>query len=455
MSDPRAILDGIENKLLDLPETKFVEIVSLLEQIGDHPRVREAIGTVRPRIARVRPARRLTLRRVFCDPFEDLLVPAADGAAPLRPIDRSIIIPLWQVVETCADPGELAPLRRKAGQLSDQDSSQRHTLGCRLWMLAARVLRNAIEDVEANPSLRTAFIGGGEDRLEQARDIVELLDAGHAVARLKSVLSPKPVGELGDAEAALIGELIQETARAAPRRVYHLLLIAASRLRRPADLLGALEGLDFGRARRDKADVCAALSGMIVNSLEASGRSGVEHPPAEGPEVVDRAERLLDSLSATRNLMERARDSRFDTRLDEVRQAVRTMVDAGVLDKAEMAILDGLPELPSTDGSLTVPDPQRQEKAEDYARALRRCQLFARELGLDLRVAATLDTVGNAVDARLGTLLAGAGDRDDEAYDLSVAYSLRLLELVRGLSSAAAPRFDVLRLLMDDESETA
>lgn len=448
MTDPRAILDGIESKLLDLPEAKFVEIVHLLEQIGDHPRVREAIGTVRPRIAQVRPARRLTLRRVFCDPFEDLLVPSKDGTVPLRPIDRAIIASLWQVVETCAGPDELRPLHRKAGHLSDHDADERHTLGCRVWLIAGRVLRKALADIDADPRLRNAFIGGGEERLEQARDIVELLDSGHAVARVKAILSPRPVTDLGEGDIARIGELVQEVARAAPHRVYHLLLIAASRLRRPADLLAALDGLDFGRARRNKAEVCAKLSGLAVASLETSGRAGAGQPP--GPEVADRAARILDSLAATRSLLEHARDERYDSRLAEVRQAVRTMVDAGLLDAAETTILDGLPAPTAGGGTLAMPDPERQEKAEDYARALRRCQVFAGELGLEERVAATLESIGNTVHARLGALLDMAAERDDEAFDLSVAYALRLLELVRGLSSSPSPQTDVLRLLMPE-----
>lgn len=455
MIDPQDILAGLENRLSDIPDTKFVEIVRLLEQIGDHPRVRETIRSIRPRMVQVRPARRLTLQRIFCDPFEDLLDSPRLDTAQVRRIDRSIITPLWQVVEACADTGQLAMMRRQVALIDDRDADARHTLGCRLWYIASQSLRKAIADINSNPRLRAAFAAGGEERLEQAREIVEFLEIGHPIAEVKSLLSPKPVQELGEAEVARLTELVQEVARSSPSRVFHLLLVAASRLRRPADLLAALADMDFGKARREKPLVFANLSGLVVSSLEDhTARGGqarlLDYDPSA---AVDLAEQLVEGLTSTRELMDRVRNAQYDERLQAVHTAVRDIVRTNVLNDADTRILSCMPPAPDKAGHMASPDDSAQEQAEEHARALRRCERIATALGLESQVADTLGNVGKGVGKHLDAVLEAISfnGEDLDTIELNLSYSLRLLELVEGAAASDDLRNRALEALLAAE----
>lgn len=456
MTDVHDPFRGIEDRLFDIPEAKFVEIVRLLEQIGDHPRVRETFSTIRPRLAVVRPHRRLTLKRIFCDPFEDVLEAARIDDAPVGRVRRDVIDPLWQVVEERADARHLRPLNEQVRRAAPDDANARHTIGCRLWYVAATVLRQILADAERNPRAASALGGGGE-RLREAREVAEFLEIGHPIAELKRKLPPKPILALEPEDVAAIEEAVKEVARTSPGKPYYLLLVVASRLRRPADLLAVLGDMDFGAARRKKPEVFAALSALVVSSLEDhSARADDADRLAEDPAAaVAMAEQLVGSLESTRAVMDLVNDPQYDARLDTVRDAVRGMVQTSVLAPAPTRILASLPPAPVANAPVRPPDDDAQEQAESHARALRRCQGFAGALDLDHAVTQTLTAIGEAVEARVDSALTSAahlapGTADADAVEQGVNYAIRLVELVAGSAQADELRLKALRAFDPD-----
>jgi len=264
MRDPRTILDGFEHTLLDLPDASFVEAVGLLEQIGDHPQACETGRAVRARMAHVHPARPLSLRRVFCDPFEDLLVNGGEQALPYS-IERSVVCSLWQMVEVEADPEEVEPLRRLVAPLRDTDYEARAAIGRRLWPLAGRALRGALGQ-SGNAAARSSapLAGSGERRRHQVLTVARLLEIGTPIARMKALLPTKPAGTVGEYELAALGRLVRDVAGVTANRVFFLLLATALRLRRPTDILSIVHTLDFGPGRWEKDTVEARLNALLT-----------------------------------------------------------------------------------------------------------------------------------------------------------------------------------------------
>ncbi|NYZ15407.1 hypothetical protein HL658_22950 [Azospirillum sp. RWY-5-1] len=440
MSREPDLLAGLERRLNEIPEAKFVEIVRLLEQIGEHPRVRETFETIRPRLARVRPMRRLTLKRVFCDPFEDVLDTAPPGDATHGHISRAIIDPLWRVVEERADARHMQAMQQQVRGIAATDGHARHTLGCRLWYVAATTLRQALKEAEQNPRQRRALLGGGEELLAEARQAVEYLEIGHAIAEVKRVLSPKPFLELLPEHVAFIEEHVVEVAKAGTNKPACLLAVAAARLREPAELLAALGGMEFGKARREKAAVFAALSGIVVDGLEERAGSADRAPPDPNA-AVTMAEQLVESLESTHSVMSLVNETKYDERLGGVRSAVGRMVEQAVLTPAAGSILGSLP-VPATDAvPMLPPDDGAQLQAEDHARALRRCQRFAGAIGLDHAVSETLATIGKGVEKQVGRVLdslgrTGVGGEERDTVEQSLFYAVRLMELVAGSGHA-------------------
>lgn len=442
MSQTPDFLAGLDKRLNEIPEAKFVEIVRLLEQIGEHPRVRETFDTIRPRLAQVRPMRRLTLKRVFCDPFEDVLdsVPPGDGS--VGRVSRAIIDPLWRVVEERAEARHMQAMQQQVRTIAATDARARHTLGCRLWYVAATTLRQALKEAEQNPRARRSLLGGGEEMLSEAREVVEYLEIGHPIAEVKRILSPKPFLELLPEHVAVIEEQVVEVAKAGTGKPAYLLAVAAARLRKPAELLAALGDMEFGKARREKAAVFAALSGLVVDGLEErAGSTGGSAPDPNA--AVAMAEQLVESLESTHSVMSLVNETKYDERLVSVRTAVGRMVEQAVLAPAAGNILASLPAPVGATTALPPPDDGAQTQAEDHARALRRCQRFAGAIGLDQAVSETLASIGKGVETRVGKVLesidrAGVTSDDRDTLEQNLFYAIRLMELVAGSGHADA-----------------
>lgn len=444
MTDAADALRQMQKQLIEAPEEKFVEVVRVLEQAGDLPEVRQTIQSIRPRLALLRPKRRMTLKRVFCDPFEDMLEARLPQDAPVGAIPRRFIDLVWREVVKRADPRHMTPLEQAVKHLDSNDAAARHALGCRLWYASTQALQKLLEE---------SPVALGRETLTAARDVLQFVEIGHQIAALKNALPPKPIAALDAQDVRLIEAAVQETAKLSPSKPFYLLLTIASRMRRPADLLVALQDMDFGKAKREKPTVFANLAGLMVDALEGAGERldkgavAEEAPPPNPAAAAAVAERLVESLEAAQSLLTGVGDLRYDDRLKKVRAAVQDMVRRDVLGPAKTQIAPPLPPPPppASGAPLPPPDEARQENAEECARAMRRCERFAGALALAPDVAQALNEISRNVErdvaqwaAKLRERGVGATEDDDEAAMLSVSYAVRILELTAGSSRADA-----------------
>lgn len=455
MSDAAEALRRMRQQLIEAPEDKFIEVVRVLEQAGDRPEVRQTIQLIRPRLAQIRPKRRMNLKRVFCDPFEDLLEAHLPQDAPVGAIPRRFIDPVWREVAKRADPRHMTPLEQAVKHLDSDDHEARHALGCRLWYAATQALQKLLEEAPA---------ALGREVLSAARDILQFVEIGHQIATLKNGLPNKPIPALDAEDVKLIEAAVQETAKLSPAKPFYLLLTVASRMRRPADLLAVLQDMDFGKARREKPSVFANLAGMMVDALEGAGArldkdgAEIDAPPPDPAAAVAMAERLVESLEAAQSLLTGVGDVRYDERLKKVRAAVQDMVRRDVLAPAKTQIVPALPSPAVSGAPLAPPDEAKQESAEECARAMRRCERFAGSLALAPDVAQTLNEISRNVERDVAQWTAKlkergvVGEDEEEAAMLSLAYAVRILELTAGASRADALFQSGLTALQDDQT---
>lgn len=447
-------LPGLENRLFDIPEDKFIEVVRLLERVRDHPDVRQTFAAIRPRLAQVRPDRRPTLKRVLCMPFEDVLESVSGLDVPLGRIERRVIDPVWRLVAECGDTALIDQLDRQAQETAPGNLNALRNIGRRLWPMAAQAIRGAIGGTVAQDATRHGLwrvLHGDEEMRRQAMDIAAFLDIGLTVEALKDALAPKPLPALDDRHLGAIEQAAQAVARQSAGLVHHLLLVAASRMANPADLLTVVNDLDFGKARREQPAIFARLSGLVVTNLEerSARLDGNGHGAAPGgaatlpiaPEdAVAIAERLVASVGTASAVMDVLADPAYRQRLDAVKTAVRTMVAGTVLDTAPTGILTAVPA-PAENGRPVPVDEDAQMAAEDHARALRRCEGLADALGLHEPLKDAMASMEKGLLARAQALLArypqAAGDpADAETAEIALFYALRLLELVAGPARA-------------------
>ncbi|MDQ2102141.1 hypothetical protein [Azospirillum isscasi] len=428
--DPHALL-SLGTKLLDIDEARFRQVVDLLQQIGDLPEVQHTFSLIRPRLAEVRPKRRPTFKRLFCEPFEDLFqLPTGGQPAPLNKIDRGVVNSLWPLVE-----GQIGKDRLRGVTAALGDGASRVEPARAFWSMAAATVADILEEAEAGRFVDDLGLRLNPDRIRTIQDIARILTIAQPVSELKAVLSPKPIQKLHKDHLEGIQTIGRQVARSRPEALKLFVLLAAARLTDPSILLGSLWDMDLGQKSSDRATLFLDLSGTVVAQIEERSRGA-----ATTTVTVDRmaaatlAVDLMASLEATRNAMEHSRNKDFDQRLKTVRESVHELVRTQVLDGAETEILSAVETL------APGADTARMVQAENQARALRKCSTIADTLGLrgELK-SVTQQTTASLTGTARQSLSEGVGDA-------RTGYTaIRMIELIAGPAEANQIMDDILR----------
>lgn len=432
--DPKD-LHVLGDQLLHIEETKFRQIVGLLEQMNEHPDVQRTMAAIRPRLAELRVHRRPTLKRLFCEPFEDLFLPFSRTApTPLNTLERALMNRLWPLVEA-----QIGRERLKGFSPALKDGPQRDAAADAFWTEAAA----AVQAIAGQSSDAGRFDDALELRMNPSRvqavaDIALILSIAPEIRALKKVLAPKPVPKLHPDHLEDIQEIGRRITRGRPEALRPFVQIAASRMADPSHLLGALWTMDLGQKSADRADLFLQLSGTVVTQIEERSRTLKAAPQgsADRLAVADLAVDLMASLEATRAAMEQSRNKDFDKRLKEVRSSVHEMVRSQVLDGADAGIVGAIGALDGGAG-----DRDQLVQAENQARALRKCGVIADTLGLrgELK-AVTQKATSSLVDAARQALGGGPAANSRSGYS-----AIRMIELIAGPAEANKVMDEILR----------
>lgn len=425
---------ALGDKLLYLDESKFRQIVELLEQMGEHPDIQRTIAVIRPRMVELRVHRRPTLKRLFCDPFEDLFETFGhNDPVPLSVIPRPLMNSLWSLVE-----GRIGKERLKEHRAALRAGPEQRDRTEIFWAECAAAVAEIAATVEAGRYDEALDLRVNPERARAVADIAALLSIAPAVRDLKAVLSPKPVSKLHQDHLEGLQEVGRRVSRSRPEALRIFVLLAASRMADPAALLGGVWEMDLGQKPADRAALFMDLSGTVMERIEDRSRS-LKAGPDAAPDrmaVADLAVGLVASLDATRDAMEQSRNKSFDQRLKQVRGSVHEMVRTQVLQDADTGIVAGVGGL---DGGAE--DRAQLVQAENQARALRKCSTIADQLGLrgELKAMTQKTTASLTEKARqaLGGGAAASGSR--AGYT-----AIRMIELLAGSAEATRVMEEVL-----------
>jgi len=423
---PNESLLGLGDKLLEIDEGKFRQVVGLLEHMGDHPDVLRTFSMIRPRLAELRPKRRPTLKRLFCEPFEDLFDPVLPGEkTPVNTIERAVINHLWPLVEGQLGSEALAAFAAQQREATDAGNAAAPAeLAEAFWAAAAEAVRTVALLLETGRLTEAMDLRISPERMRAVQDIATALAIAPALADLKRALAPKPLAKLHQDHLDEVQAIGRRLAKADGHALKVFVLVAAARLADPSLLLGALWHMDFGQKPADRAALFAELSGSVVSHIEERARAMGEGKPgaADRLAVADLAAGLVASLDATRNAMEVSRRSEFDQRLKQVRGAVHEMVRTQLLAGAETDILGTVETAVGKDGV---------KQAENHARALRKCATIADSLGLRTELRQVTDKTVSALTGAAQQVLGGS--QQATAADPRAGYAaIRMIELISG-----------------------
>lgn len=456
MTDLASELRDIERKLFEIPDEKVAQLTLLIERsravVLSAALADAALGTLRPRLAKTRPPRHLTLQRIFCHPFEDLLVIPEDGDKQFGRISRSSLAPCWDFVINLLDQAAVkeieASLRVAAPPAMGATEDPRIAkLGETLWAVAARRLREEVTATEADPARRTALVArlGGETTYLDLLDMLCMLEIAAFLEALREELSPKPVGRFLDSQIEAIRNTYSALCNFGTVRPGYLIAFVLARMTDPfqalpvfgemAELPTGIDDLKPGQyARR----MIAGDSKRFFKSINRIDSSKMEAGNIAG--MVDDFVRMIGRLKAD-GIMEGPQPE-----MEAAGHKLRDMVKTGVLAGADDKVLAALetPDAiePGQEAAVKQAIFDAKLDAENRVYAIQKVAKVAGEIGADKDVGLTLKQLGGQIEQGGSTLIGDIKSGKLNALGKDAARqqlygAVRMLELVSGGNAAS------------------
>jgi hypothetical protein len=401
-----------------LPDAAAVRLAQAIEfdRLRQSSRLPHAqiLDGLRPALRRAAATRTLTPLRLFCQPFEDMLVDLRGAHKQTGRIARSSIAPVWRWLAETLRPEETASfVNETRTALLRQDAEPVQAEVESFWALAGESLRSALADeLPARAAL------GSEAVAADAREMSLMLMVGPQIAPLQGQFR-KGLPALTDDLLWVLRGVYDRVVESCPDAAPYVGVLAMNRLAQPWQALK----LPLMIARHSDDTLISStdmgvVGEILLGDLQSHGTAiCAVRPPQFDAEalalLVSRFARISSGVVAE---IELRRDGRWSQRLFKDRAAVSEVMNA-LVRRASRDILAALPTIRSGAyaGGPTMPDLRRGPDMEKSERALNAARLIA----------------GCRACAAAACFGAAEADADEEASSALKRYSEEIVRQMR------------------------
>ncbi|HLZ67584.1 MAG TPA: hypothetical protein VKQ29_15240 [Aliidongia sp.] len=417
--DTLAAVRALAQPLNRAPVAKFRAAAKLLEEMRHRPGVQQVLDQVRPRLVKLRPIRKPNLQRLFYRPLEDLLIP---DTAPIDQglLPRRLAALAWRHVVGTGDAATRQALEQALRGIAIDDLAREREIARRLWAWAAGVLTALVTD----PAACATLLGADAGLQPELIQIVALIHVADAIETLKEALPPRPIDALDDEQIGLIRRSLTRHAAHDAERSHALILAMMVRVTKRADFLEHLMGMTLALSAADKQAVHLRLSRLIMAEVGDRIRQLGAAARFDLVGLADGARHLVAGMVAAEKAF--WNDPQAKRQLSDARRSAETAVTQ-VVGQAKGAVSAAIEIGPDAPVAALV-------DAENSILALRKCQTFADQIGLQPAVSGALGGIIGEVRLRAERLFAALGARTGTAPGrgeaiLEMYWAVRMIEL--------------------------
>lgn len=313
------LLAGIERQLVRGQETGLP--VSLIRR-GIRPLLREMRGE-RPGLP--------TPLRLFCQPFEDLLVNDQAPLKKLGSVERGSIFPIWAWLQNDLLPDLLPDLcERMAGHIIQQDSEALNASVEVMYESCSTILMTTIKKLEDDDAQRADVIAtlGQERFIEDARDMAHALSIANQMLELQTSL-PDPVTAFSASQVRECRAVYEEVYELTPDHAIYIAYATMGRLEKPWQILRLAK--DIAHRNDDllisKTDFAVLGDRLLLQVEQAAKNIADIRPGSRNPisleEDVYQFAKISKGMTAEMDIL---RISEWGIRLMEARKIVSAAV---------------------------------------------------------------------------------------------------------------------------------
>jgi hypothetical protein len=385
--DKEMLLNGFLGQLPDHVASRLAKAVEVDRLIGGTALPHdEILRALRPQLkgSGSRARRVPTPQRLFCRPFEDLLISGERKTKQKGRIARSSVDPVWQWLTRDLMRERHRQLSSSLGEaiVAERDDDIQRDLDA-LWREAAAALNAALAEGDGRERASAKL---GEAVAEDASEIALLIGASDTVRDIQKRL-PKPVQQLTQEDVWFLCDLFDRLTSADPDFAPYVALIVLGRLERPWEVLRLVAAIS-----RKSTDI--AMSGtdmdvvgeLLFGDLDAYAANIQSARPVnfDPDKVLSNLAGFTELSSGMVKELGIRRDGKWGQRLAKDRAAVAQIME-NLLQRARKEILAALPphrgfafarRQRGLDLSRPI-DPERIGRAMRYAQLVAHSRPFA------------------------------------------------------------------------------
>lgn len=398
---------------------------------------------LRPTLRNSDHSRTLTPLRMFCRPFEDLLVAGPREGKQAGRIARDSIRPVWSWLGRTLLPDETAKYVRevRAAVLGHHPDA---ILRCAMefWATASTAIAGTLGEEAARKGARTEL--GGDDVVADAEEIGWLLSVSPELLEIQAVMG-KPVSALSDELLIKLRDIYNRIIGKAPQVGPYIAVIAMNRLERPWEALKL--PLFVSRQTSDTliSSTDMGLVGEVIFAeidAQLATIRAARQPQFDVEVLVGAVGRFARLSSGMVKEVEIHRNGPWGQRLMKMRASTAEVME-DFMKRAPREILAALPmHHASFTGGLREPDlsrqpdPEAQERALAYARLVVGCKPFAAAAAFASSVTEAIKSVQPELETYTDDILHELRHGDADRRPIAGAYFELVVALTVLLFSA-------------------
>ncbi len=308
--------------------------------------------------------------RLFCRPFEDLLVNVQRAEKQRGRILRGNVVPVWHWLSQVLIPGEA---RKYSNAVRNFVLMRKYdealTRAEEFWPLAGQTLSEAV----ARNRAKAVSALGGESVLADVDDMAAILKVGSQMLAIQTLL-PKPTPSLSEDLLSGLRCIHDQVAEINQDAAPLVSVVAMRRLSKPWEALKL--ALMVARQKHDTliSSTDMGLAGDVLFSDMEEARAAIlsiRHPMFNPDDLIWHLAAFTNISSAIVKEVEILREGRWGQRLLKDRAAVGNVME-GFMERAPKEIFAALPtHKAGYTGGPRVPDFSKPPDADRVERALR------------------------------------------------------------------------------------
>jgi hypothetical protein len=412
---------------------RFLKAIESLDQRGDAIEIIEIKRQVRDRLAEFRPPRRVSLTRIFCLPFEELLRDSvAEGTTW---IPRAAIKVCWRIVEGHIEPKFLLDLKRRLEATAHPGRELLSEIGHQLWPAASRALATVTVAARSGDQPALALFEGNMATITHAVVVAAACQVAKLIEAMRELFPIRPLRSLDAVQRDLLLGELQRLSTENKHDLRCLVHIVAHWTQNPADIFQLCGDMDLGPATPMGRAVMGNRDTVVVARVAEQMdvlKTTLAHDAIDIAGCAELASVAAECLDSAGNLIRDSKNIDPET-VAQMRLALRTMVQDQVMTAASQALLSAWEN--KNHGHL-VPRRDAIIAAESAARAMRKCGRVASRLGMETDIAkqisSSMAAVRHGVDETLADLGKSNGREDSNAAQATVANATRIIEILDG-----------------------